>query len=172
MQTRKIGDVEVHECATCKGTWFERGELQKAKDQTDRDLNWIDFDLWKHKDRFRAEAKPLPCPACNVGMVLIEYGQTGVDIHYCAKCEGIWLEAGQFEKIIDALVEELDTKSASEYAKASLQEAKEIVTGREGFVSEWQDFLTVLRMLEYRILVDNPGMKKMIENIQKIIPIR
>ena len=38
----------------------------------------------------------------------------------------------------------------------SLDEAKEIITGDKGPIHEWRDFKNVYRLLEYRILVDNP----------------
>jgi hypothetical protein len=46
--------------------------------------------------------------------------------------------------------------SLPEYIVASMEEAKEIISGDEGFISEWKDFLTVTRLLQYRVLVDNP----------------
>jgi len=65
---------------------------------------------------------------------------------------------GEFQNIIDALTEELLAKSSSEYLKVTLEEVKEIFTGREGYISEWRDFLTAARFMLYRIKVE--GMKE------------
>ena len=51
LSTQLITDVEIDECPECKGVWFENDELRRAKDATDPDLNWIDFEIWKHKDK-------------------------------------------------------------------------------------------------------------------------
>lgn len=172
MQKRKIGTVEVGECAGCKGIWFDEGELRKAKDEADPDLNWMDFELWEHEDEFHVAVKPITCPRCDVQMAAIEYGTTKVEINYCTKCKGIWLDTDEFKKIIDALTEELLTKSVHDYVRASVEEAKEIVAGPDTVMSEWKDFLTVVRMLEYRILSKNPRVSKALTAIQTNIPIR
>jgi Zn-finger nucleic acid-binding protein len=161
---------EIDECPKCQGTWFDRDALRKVKDQTDPDLNWMDFELWKHPDRFQVEVLAAKCPKCALEMAVIDYDKTGVTVEYCTRCRGFWLDAGKFEKIIDALTLELETKSTSEYIKESLQEAKEIILGPEDMISEWRDFLTVVRMLHYRILVDNPKLQKALLDIQQSLP--
>lgn len=156
LQTRPTDGVEIDECPSCQGIWFDNDELRRVKDETDNDLNWMDFELWKHEDRFRIAAKPIDCPKCEVAMVAIDYDETGVEIDFCTKCRGVWLDAGEFEKIINSLSEELLGKDVPDYLRASLAEAKEIITGPESFFSEWKDFTTVLRMLQYRLLGENP----------------
>ncbi len=39
------------------------------------------------------------CPICNVVLLLAE--KQGVEIDYCPKCRGIWLDRGELEKIIE-----------------------------------------------------------------------
>jgi len=39
------------------------------------------------------------CPICNVELVMAE--RHGVEIDYCPKCRGIWLDRGELDKIID-----------------------------------------------------------------------
>jgi Zn-finger nucleic acid-binding protein len=172
MKNKNIKDIKIHECPKCKGIWFDQDELRKAKDQTDPDLNWMDFEIWKHEDRFNLSAKPIPCPKCSIEMAAIQYGDTNVEIDYCSKCRGTWLDEGEFGKIINVLTDELETKSVSDYIKSSLEEAKEIITGPEGLVSEWKDFATVLRMFEYRFFVENPKLLKAVRAIQEVSPFR
>ena len=167
LQRRTIRTVEVDECFDCKGVWFDIDELRKAKDDADADLQWMDFDLWKHPERFHVTSKPLACPRCAVDMAAIEYDTTGVEVNSCPKCEGVWLDAGEFEKIIASLTEELLSKDVPAYIRASLEEAKEILSGPESFVSEWKDFLTVLRLLDYRILIENPNVRRLLVHLQQ-----
>ncbi|HKY05855.1 MAG TPA: zf-TFIIB domain-containing protein [Blastocatellia bacterium] len=39
------------------------------------------------------------CPVCNVGLTMME--RQGVEIDYCPKCRGVWLDRGELDKIID-----------------------------------------------------------------------
>ena len=148
-----VKKIEIAECEQCKGTWFEGDELRKAKDAADEDLNWMDFEIWKNKDRFKIKSRNLPCPQCNKALVAIDYADTGVEIDCCPVCRGTWLDKGEFKKIIDALTNELLAKSFAEYIKTSVEEAKEILTGPESFFSEWKDFATVLRIMQYTFLL-------------------
>ena len=167
-----IQTVEVDECVGCGGTWFERDELRQAKDQTDPDLNWMDFELWKNPDLLHVSSIPIRCPECQVDMVAINYDKTGIAVDVCTQCQGSWLDADEFRKIIDSLYRELETKGKLEYLRASLEQAKEIVTGPESLASEWRDFLTVVRLFHYRVLIDNPKLSIALASIQKNIPIR
>ncbi len=166
LQTRSTDGVEIDECPSCRGIWFDADELRRVKDEADPDLNWMDFELWKHEDRFHVAEKSTDCPKCEVPLVAIDYGETGVVVDFCTQCRGAWLDAGELEKIIDSLSEELLTKEVPEYLRASLEEAKELVTGSESFLSEWRDLSTVLRMLQYRIFGDKPGLGRALAEFQ------
>ena len=166
LQTRSTDGVEIDECPSCQGIWFDADELRQVKDKADPDLNWMDFELWKHADRFHVAAKPVDCPKCSERLVAIEYDQTGVEVNFCAQCRGVWLDAGELEKIIGNLSDELLSKDVSAYMRASLEEARELITGPESFLSEWKDFATVLRMLQYRLLGDNPTLGRALAEFQ------
>ena len=167
-----IRDTEVDECPDCRGIWFEEDELRRAKDSAASDLNWMDFEIWKHKDKVKPRAKDSACPSCGKALVTIGYGDTGVDIDYCPLCKGIWLDKGEFKSIIEALTEELLTKPFSDYIKDSIKEAKEIIIGPESFVSEWKDFMTVCRLMQHRLFVENPTLLKAVMTIQSLNPIK
>ena len=44
----------------------------------------------------------MKCPACNETLLMSE--KNGVEIDYCPKCRGIWLDRGELEKLWSALV--------------------------------------------------------------------
>jgi Zn-finger nucleic acid-binding protein len=157
--------VSVDQCPKCKGVWFDHDELRVAKDHADSDLNWLDFEIWKHEDQFAVEPRDLKCPACRTELVAIRYGSTRVTIDYCRNCKGIWLDRGEFKQIIDALEREVTTKTVPEYIKASIEEARELVTGHEGFLSEWRDLKTVLWLLELRFFVEHPRLMQTVSNV-------
>jgi uncharacterized protein len=39
------------------------------------------------------------CPVCNVALTMTE--RQGVEIDYCQRCRGVWLDRGELDKIID-----------------------------------------------------------------------
>jgi Zn-finger nucleic acid-binding protein len=164
---KKLNDIEVDECPTCQGIWFEKDELRQAKDAADPDLKWMDFEIWKHEDQFKISSRNRPCPQCNQAMAVVRYGNTRVKIDCCALCKGVWLDKGEFKKIIRDLNNELLNKSFPRYILASLEEAAEILIGPESFISEWKDLCTVLRMMQYRLLAENPKIGAAMKSVQE-----
>ncbi len=39
------------------------------------------------------------CPVCNVDLTMSD--RQGVEIDYCPKCRGVWLDRGELDKIIE-----------------------------------------------------------------------
>ncbi|MGD2145448.1 MAG: zf-TFIIB domain-containing protein [Anaerolineae bacterium] len=165
--TGLIDEVEIEQCSQCDGMWFDQGELRKAKDAVEPDLNWLDLEIWRREDEYEVRSSSIACPRCDAPLAAVAYGETGVVIDYCAHCEGTWLDGGEFERIITALAEEVAGKDVPDYVAASLEEAQELLAGEEGAISEWRDFLTVLRLLQYRILVEHPRLREIATALQK-----
>lgn len=166
LEVNLAGPVQCDECPKCGGTWFEEDELRLAKDAFDVDLNWMDFELWTEWDSLDLKPKDLACPKCGEGLVSVLYGNTDVEVDCCPSCRGLWLESGNFAAIVDALEAELLDKPFDQYVKASLQEAKEIIVGPETLRSEWKDFKTVLRLMQYRLLSENPRLSRALSDVQ------
>jgi Zn-finger nucleic acid-binding protein len=47
----------------------------------------------------------LLCPVCRVDLVMSE--RQGVEIDYCPKCRGVWLDRGELDKILERGASEL-----------------------------------------------------------------
>lgn len=41
----------------------------------------------------------MKCPACNQDLVMSD--RQGIEIDYCSKCRGVWLDRGELDKIIE-----------------------------------------------------------------------
>jgi uncharacterized protein len=41
----------------------------------------------------------MQCPVCDVALVMSE--RSGVEIDYCPKCRGIWLDRGELDRILE-----------------------------------------------------------------------
>ena len=46
-----------------------------------------------------AEKEGMLCPVCGVGLVMSE--RQNIEIDYCPKCRGVWLDRGELDKIIE-----------------------------------------------------------------------
>jgi len=46
----------------------------------------------------------MDCPVCKTPMIVLELEQ--IEIDYCTGCEGIWLDSGELELILDNLEEQ------------------------------------------------------------------
>ena len=108
--------IAIQECPRCQGRWFGRDELQKAKDATDEDLRWLDFDPFCEKsNRFTTSPERKSCPACAAEMTSLAYARSGVIINKCQQCHGVWLHSGEFRKIIGYLESLIVSESSSRY---------------------------------------------------------
>ena len=55
-------------------------------------------------------AAGLLCPACRVDLVMSD--RNGVEIDYCPKCRGVWLDRGELDKILERAGSELGGRSS------------------------------------------------------------
>ena len=55
-------------------------------------------------------AAGLLCPACRVDLVMSE--RNGVEIDYCPKCRGVWLDRGELDKILERAGSEFGGRSS------------------------------------------------------------
>jgi Zn-finger nucleic acid-binding protein len=172
MDHRKTHDVTLDECPKCNGIWFDQGELDKVKDDMDPDLRWMDFDLWIWDGEFQMTPERLNCTHCNhTDLRALHYDTEDVTIFYCPSCKGIWLQAGDLHKIVTALDKEAERKNVTDYIKASLKEASDIIENPDNVISEWRDLKSVLQLLKYRFFTENPKIKAILEGLQKSLPL-
>lgn len=48
------------------------------------------------------------CPICNIPLTMTE--RQGVEIDYCSKCRGVWLDRGELDKIIERSTTEMTSR--------------------------------------------------------------
>lgn len=172
MKRRIIGEIDINECTGCNGMWFEEGQLDDVKDEVLPDMGWLEIDTWKEQAEFKTSETSILCPQCrDITLTKVEDPQSAAEINVCTTCNGTWLAAGQFLYLVNALLDEANQKSAPEFIKISLQQAKEILTSPDSIDSDWQDLKTVLKLLRHRIFVDHPKLKSIIMGLQKSLPL-
>lgn len=53
------------------------------------------------------------CPACTVELKMAD--RQGVEIDYCLQCRGVWLDRGEFDKIIERSISISSDEDREEY---------------------------------------------------------
>lgn len=76
----------------------------------------------------------MQCPVDGETLVITE--RSGVEIDYCPKCRGVWLDRGELDKIIDRAVPSPPASSYTRDEHASRPHKKK----RESFLSDLFDF--------------------------------
>jgi hypothetical protein len=151
----------VDECPQCGGVWLRSGELAAIVEDVESDVAWMDARLWQKEDLFEVDSHATAhCPSCQHGLALVTPPNSQVQIDICPHCEGIWLDRGELRKILEEMEAELSQKTAGELVRAAVHEGLEVVGGEKGIVAEWKDFSTVMRLLQYRLLSENPKLRE------------
>jgi len=167
LQPMLFHEVEVDYCIECLGIWFDKDELAMAKNDKDKQLNWLDFDIWRDKKKFQVLRVNKRCPVCRVPFWEVSYDDSKVKIDYCRRCEGIWLDRGEFKQIIIYLIRKYDYEILHRYTKNLSKELWEVFAGPEKLREELEDFLMLTKLFNYKFVVQYPWLNYLIENSQK-----
>lgn len=167
LEKTSFHNVEVDYCPNCLGIWFDKDELAFAKNDADKKLNWLDFDVWRDKGRFKLSKGDRHCPFCRAGLVQVNYDKSSVRIDFCKHCQGIWLDRGEFKQIMNYLKRKSDYEILHHYTKNLVQQLWEVFTGPESFKDEVLDFLMLLKLFNYKFATQHPLLDTMIEEMEK-----
>jgi len=159
--------VEVDYCPECLGVWFDKDELRLAKDDNDANLQWLDFDIWRDKGKFAVMRIDKRCPVCRIPFMEVNYDDSKVKIDFCKRCQGIWLDRGEFKQIMMYLIRKSDYELLHQYAKNLVVQLWEVFSGPEKFREELEDFLILLKLFNYKFVVQHPHINSLIEELPK-----
>ncbi len=88
--------IELDYCISCKGFWFDRGELNLLSET-------LGLDLIKELQTTQvneSSEKLRDCPLCDNKMDKIKLGQnTNVVIDKCPQGQGMWFDGGELSRI-------------------------------------------------------------------------
>jgi Zn-finger nucleic acid-binding protein len=165
-----VGKIHIDRCPECGGTWYEVGELRLLKDtEAGGDYCWIDFDLWKDIDEFRAARQQrYACPQDTQLLTTVRYGDSPVAVDICERCRGVWLDQDEFAQIVAHLDEMVNTQSVGDYLKDIRDEFLEIFAGPEDPLSEMRDFGRVLYLLQLRFVIEHPRIDATLSSLPRL----
>lgn len=158
LESVEVGGIRIGRCPRCEGTWFDRDELRVLKDREDGgDYQWLDVDLWKDIDKFRARRQQrYSCPKDATPMTTVHYGESNVAVDVCSTCRGVWLDKEEYREIIRFLEDTVDSSSAGDYLKDVRSELVGVFEGRESPLGALKDVGKILYLLQLRFTVEHP----------------
>ena len=71
----------------------------------------------------RSPAAGLLCPVCRVDLVMSE--RQTVEIDYCPKCRGVWLDRGELDKIIERSLTQVPAPASPEPPQGSYERERD-----------------------------------------------
>ena len=161
----KINGVKVDRCLNCGGLWFDRDELKIVRDHRDKNLSWLDFDLWKDADKLMVSGRS-DCPRDGKPLFKIKCENTNVLVDICLDCQGIWLDKDELDKIISTLKEKINSETVPEYLNDLGSEVKELIAHPGQAEIELRHIMILMKLLEYRFLAQHPK----ISEITSVLP--
>ena len=97
MREIEAQSATIDRCERCQGTFFDQGEMFAALGTT------ADTSYWDRPDVVSPvrEGK-LACPRCHARMLAqdVRHENDHAEIDRCARCQGIWLDPGEAERLM------------------------------------------------------------------------
>lgn len=172
MKPVSVKSITVQRCSSCHGAWYPKDQLRLLKDKENhQDYRWIDFDLWRDRDKFLAgEQRNRSCPEDGETLQTVRYGDSDLLVDICTKCAGIFLEQGEYRAILDYLEHKVDSETVGDYLHDVREEFVDLFTGHEGFFSELADLGKVLSLLQMRFAIQHQRIANTLRDVSRGIP--
>lgn len=107
-----LENVTVDACPKCGGVFFDADELGRVTG---------DKELARYLSRVHGGAtSPMVCPACGNLMDLdkVDSAEGPVELDHCTSCLGVWLDAGEMDRLVARREDALARGSAAKDAAA------------------------------------------------------
>ncbi|MBN2512762.1 MAG: rhomboid family intramembrane serine protease [Sedimentisphaerales bacterium] len=103
LRTVKSRGFVLDVCLTCKGIWFDDGELIGFAKALENEVEPVEK-LTLYKPRKAVGQKELlstrSCPRCNVTMKQFNYAyDSNIFLDRCLQCGGVWTDAGEIQRV-------------------------------------------------------------------------
>lgn len=102
LREKSAGEMTLDMCyGGCGGIWFDATELERVSARAATTLHSI----WNVPTSNVKLTAPRRCPRCPDLILERKWFSDlkGVEIDQCAKCGGIWLDAGEFSRIYEEI---------------------------------------------------------------------
>ena len=168
----EVKSVKIDRCPECGGAWYDQDELRQLKERESRgDFRWIDTGLWQDAEKVTVDERSrAKCPKDAASLAIVRYGDPEIAVEVCPVCFGIWLDKGEYDKIIVHLADKVDSETVAEYLADVEGEFVELFKGEHGLKSELADLGKVFYLLRLRFAVEHPALVTIKEAIRHFFP--
>jgi Zn-finger nucleic acid-binding protein len=160
--------IEFEGCPKCYGMWLEKDELRKLKDKIGiGELHWLNSEIENIEQTAAIQSKRV-CPKADGGKLLsVLFGKTSVVLDWCPKCHGIWLDRGEYDRIIEYLGDEAGEATIKDVEKEIAEDLRQLWKGGPaGRLPEVGEVAaSVMALLNFTIL-EHPKLFKFLTDIQ------
>lgn len=91
----ELNQVEIDYCASCKGIWLDKGELDLLYNSSD---NRTAEQMFHYKNGFNEQIRK--CPICKKKMEKVEFENSGIILDRCKKEHGLWFDNGELKSLL------------------------------------------------------------------------
>jgi len=116
-------NIELDYCNSCKGVWFDSGELELLLESQGLEEPKVLFDDIMNSQEAASSEKKRNCPVCGHKMKKTAIGeQPEILIDICRDAHGLWFDGGEVTQLIRHLAGEHPPKRGSEQRVISFLE--------------------------------------------------
>ncbi len=154
----KAWSTEFEGCPRCKGIWLAKDELRKLKNSVEHSsLRWLNDEI-ENLGKTSARISPRRCVRREDGqLVSVLFGNSSVMIDWCPRCQGMWLERGEFESMIEYLKDEKAGMKREGIEKELLDELRRVRGGGpESSFNELRDAGAAIAALINATIFEHP----------------
>jgi len=172
----KVFGISIEACSQCKGVFLDEDELRILKDKATKaswaNLRWMDDEV-EAIERAKAMASKRECPKCaKTKFISVHFGDSTTMLDWCPKCNGVWLDRGEFQEILDLMIAKVNQLSSDEMTSKVYEEIKEVWSGPRNKLSELLDVKAALWALINISICNHPVLCERLTNFSNTIPIR
>lgn len=108
-------DIELDYCSSCKGVWFDSGELELLLKSYELEEPKVFFDGLFNSQEAASSEKKRNCPICDKKMKKTTMGgQPEILIDACPDRHGLWFDGGEVVQLLGRLAAEHPSRRDSE----------------------------------------------------------
>ena len=160
--------IKFEGCTKCHGLWLDRDELRKLKNKFGiGQLHWLNHEV-DNIEQTAAVASKRVCPRKDSRNLLsIVFGKSSVVMDWCPKCHGLWLDRGEYDKIINYLRDESRNASIKDVEKEIAEDVKKLFKGGpESPLAELGDIAAAVTTLLNFTVFEHPKLFKFLMNTE------
>ncbi len=102
LKPKSYRGIEVDACAECEGMWLDFEELDQLEDTV------FSRDELKGTTIFATFASNRACPKCQQPMKRFKYRYYDLELEFCEKEHGFWLDKGEEKRVLELMKQEKD----------------------------------------------------------------